>query len=95
MARIAKWRRDTYWRWQDERQKRHGGGAGGGTPGVITANAGAFFINGNDAVLRVGRAPLVAAAGSFVITGNAATLTYSGAGAGTNFTAVRISHLQW
>jgi hypothetical protein len=28
--RIAKWRRDTYWRWQDERQKRHAGG--GSTP---------------------------------------------------------------
>ena len=26
MARISKWRRDTFWRWQDERQKRHGGG---------------------------------------------------------------------
>jgi len=24
VMRIAKWRRDTYWRWQDERQKRHG-----------------------------------------------------------------------
>jgi hypothetical protein len=92
MARIAYWRRQTYWLWQQERQKRHNDT---GVPGVMPAGKGTFLITGYDANLRVGRTPLAANTGAVAITGVDATLTYSGAGAGTNFTAVRISHLQW
>ena len=115
MARIAKWRRDTFWRWQDERQKRHGGGGGVVTPGVVTANRGTFIVTGQDANLAYGRLPMPAAVGTFTLTGQAAGLqqqrslsaasgsfvvtgvdaALTKSSAGTNFTAVRISHLQW
>jgi hypothetical protein len=64
MARIAKWRRDTYWRWQDERQKRRGGGGGS-----TTLNLSASSFPENSALNTV--------IGALSVTNGTGTYTYT------------------